>query len=206
VNPLFAMTHLEGFYTHPILDDIYNGCSLIVDLSRYGLANKLLLEKGFRERIPIIRGLLLRAGQRAGIQRFHVRQGKRMARAQETVSPNNLPDGHFDDGVMDTIIAGIVLEETKNILMFRKVSDAVISYQREQWEDTMIDRESWWSVRGHWALSLGLGWLTQDSGNARSWILMWLRCQTSTDRSFSMMPWDKARQKHYPEDSTISSG
>jgi len=45
INPRFALTHLEGFYTHPAVGELFQGCSLIVDLSRYGLANKLRLEK-----------------------------------------------------------------------------------------------------------------------------------------------------------------
>jgi molybdopterin/thiamine biosynthesis adenylyltransferase len=92
LNPRFTLTHLEGFYTHPVMAELFKGCNLIVDLSRYGLANKLLLDKGFREKIP----------------------------------------KHFDDGVLDTIITGIVLEETKNLLMGDEASDDLISYKRKK--------------------------------------------------------------------------
>jgi hypothetical protein len=46
INPLLNLIHLQGFYTHPLVDDIFNGCKILVDLCHYGLANKLLLEKG----------------------------------------------------------------------------------------------------------------------------------------------------------------
>ena len=44
------------------------------------------------------------------------------------VSQNNLPRRQTDDAVLDTIAAGIALEETKNLLMGWKVSADLISY------------------------------------------------------------------------------
>jgi molybdopterin/thiamine biosynthesis adenylyltransferase len=130
VNPLFTLSHLEGFYTHPVLDDLFKGCDLIVDLSHYGLANKLLLEKGFRESLPIVRGFCYAKNGVQGLHAFTYIRGREWQELEQVVCPNNLPDGHFDDGVLDTILAGIVLEEAKNILMLKKVSDALISYER----------------------------------------------------------------------------
>jgi molybdopterin/thiamine biosynthesis adenylyltransferase len=131
VNPLFRLTHMEGFYTHPLLDDLFKGCDLIVDLSHYGLANKLLLEKGFKEKIPIIRGLGYEQNNVQGLKVFTYIRGREWQELEQIVCPNNLPKVHFDDGVLDTIIAGIVLEETKSVLMDQKASDALISYQRK---------------------------------------------------------------------------
>ena len=121
VNPLFTLTHIEGFYTHPVLDDLFKGCNLIVDLSHYGLANKLLLEKGFRERIPIVRGFCYKQNGVQGFDVFTYIRGREWLELERIVCPNNLPECHFDDGVLDTIIAGIVLEEVKSILMLQKV-------------------------------------------------------------------------------------
>jgi molybdopterin/thiamine biosynthesis adenylyltransferase len=131
VNPLFTLTHLEGFYTHPVLDDLFKGCNLIVDLSHYGLANKLLLEKGFREGLPVIRGFCYQNNDVQGLNVFTYVRGRECQELKQIVCPNNLPDAHFDDGVLDTIIAGIVLEETKSILMLQEVSDALIRYERK---------------------------------------------------------------------------
>jgi hypothetical protein len=132
VNPLFALAHVEGFYTHPILDDLFRGCNLIVDLSHYGLANKLLLEKGFREKIPIVRGFCYEQDNVQGFRVFTYFKGREWLELERIVCPNNLPDAHFDDGILDTVTAGIVLEEVTSILMLQNVSDALISYERKK--------------------------------------------------------------------------
>ncbi len=130
VNRDLSLAHLEGFYTHPILDELLRECSLVVDVSHYGLANKLLLEKGFRESIPVVRGFCY---EREGMQGFHVftyLRGREWQELDQVVSPDNLPGGHFDDGVLDTIVAGIVLEEVKSLLMQQKISGALMGYER----------------------------------------------------------------------------
>jgi molybdopterin/thiamine biosynthesis adenylyltransferase len=132
INPRFALTHLEGFYTHPAVGELFQGCSLIVDLSRYGLANKLLLEKGFHEKKPIIRGLCYQKNGWQGFKVFTYMRGREWHEIEQIVSPNNFPNSHFDDGVIDTIVTGIVLEETKNLLMGQNASDDLISYTRKQ--------------------------------------------------------------------------
>jgi hypothetical protein len=132
VNPLLSLTHLEGFCTHPVLDDLFIGCGLIVDLSHYGLANKLLLEKGFREKIPVIRAFCHEKDDVQGFSVFTYLRGREWRELEQIVSPNSLPGEHFDDGVLDMIAAGIVLEETKNLLMLQKVSNALIRYQRRR--------------------------------------------------------------------------
>jgi molybdopterin/thiamine biosynthesis adenylyltransferase len=131
INPLFTLTHIEGFYTHPVLDGLFQGCSLIVDLSHYGLANKILLTKGFRERLPIIRGFCYQQHHMQGIKVFTYMRGREWYELEQIVCPDNLPYDHFDDGVLDTIITGIVLEEAKSILMRQKVSTALITYKRK---------------------------------------------------------------------------
>ena len=134
VNPLFILTHIEGFYSHPVLDDVFRGCSLIVDLSHYGLANKLLLEKGYRENLPIIRGLRYEQNNTQGLKVFTYIRGREWEELEQIVCPNNLPDGPYDDGVLNTIIAGIVLEETKSLSMLQQPSNALISYERRRIE------------------------------------------------------------------------
>jgi hypothetical protein len=134
VNPRLTLMFMEGFYTHPIMDDAFNGCSLIVDLSHYGLANKLLLEKGYRENVPIVRGFCYENDDQQGFKVFGYRRGREWQELEHIVSPKNLPNNHFDDGVLDIIVSGIVLEETKNILMHQKISENIISYQRQKLE------------------------------------------------------------------------
>jgi molybdopterin/thiamine biosynthesis adenylyltransferase len=132
LNPRFTLTHMEGFYTHPVIDELFKGCRLIVDLSHYGLANKLLLEKGFRENIPIIRGFCYEKNGNQGFKVLSYLRGREWQELEQIISSSHLPNGHFDDGVLDTIITGIVLEETKNLLMDQDVSDDLISYARKK--------------------------------------------------------------------------
>lgn len=131
INPALNMVYLEGYYAHPVLDDVFVGCDVIVDVSNYALANKLLLEKGFRERVPIVRGFRYERDGEQGVKIFTYMRGREWQECEEILSPENLPGDHFDDGVLDIIAAGIVLDETKNILMGREVSEEVIQYQRK---------------------------------------------------------------------------
>lgn len=132
LNRRFDLAHVEGFYTHPIMAETFNGCDVIVDLSHYGLANKLVLQTGFQEKIPIIRGFCYQHQGDQGLRVFSYLRGREWQDLEQIISPCHLPNGHFDDGVLDTIISGIVLEETKNLLMGQDVSDELISYTRKE--------------------------------------------------------------------------
>ncbi len=132
LNPLFNLTHVEGYYTHPILDEIFDGCDLVVDLSHFGLANKLLMQKGFEDGCPIVRGFCYEDINEQGFKVFIYLRGREWREIEQVISPQNLPMDHFDDGVFDTIVAGIALEETKNILMGGQVSDELITYSRKK--------------------------------------------------------------------------
>lgn len=132
LNFRFTLTHLEGFYTHPVMAELFKGCNLIVDLSHYGLANKLLLERGFQEKIPILRGFCYQHHDAQGFRVFSYLRGREWQELKQVISSCHLPNEHFDDAVLDTIITGIVLEETKNLLMGQDLSDDLISYTRKQ--------------------------------------------------------------------------
>lgn len=132
VNPALRMIFIEGFYTHPAMDDIFAGCKVIVDVGRYGLGTKLLLEKGFKQNIPIIRGFSYEQDDEEGLKIFAYLKGREWRELHEIVSANNLPADHFDDGVLDLIASGIVLEETKDIVMGHRVSDDLIAYKRRK--------------------------------------------------------------------------
>jgi molybdopterin/thiamine biosynthesis adenylyltransferase len=132
LNFRFTLTHVEGFYTHPVMAELFKGCNLIVDLSHYGLANKLLLERGFQEKIPILRGFCYKHHDAQGFRVFSYLRGREWQELEQMISSCHLPNGHFDDAVLDTIITGIVLEETKNLLMGQDLSDDLISYTRKQ--------------------------------------------------------------------------
>lgn len=132
LNPEFNLIHVEGFYTHPILDETFRGCKVIVDLSQYGLCNKLLLDKGYREGVPIIRGFCFERNGEQGFKVFTYHTGREWQELEQTIAEHNLPKPHFDDGVLDTIAGGIVLEETKTLLMGGPITDEIISYRRKK--------------------------------------------------------------------------
>lgn len=135
VNPRLSLTHLQGFYTHPALDDLFGECNLFVDLSHYGLANKLLLEKAFREKVPLVRGFCFERKDRQGFHVFTYMRGREWRELERIVSPHNLPGKHFDDAVLNTVVAGIVLEEAKSILMHQRISQSLIGYERDRLGD-----------------------------------------------------------------------
>jgi molybdopterin/thiamine biosynthesis adenylyltransferase len=157
INPLLNLIHLQGFYTHPLVDDIFNGCKILVDLCHYGLANKLLLEKGYKENIPIIRGFCYEENGQQGFKIFTYLKGREWQELYQLICPNNLPQDHFDDGVFDIIVSGIALEESKNILMHRKVSPSIISYERNRLEVPATDQKILVTGSGALGVFLGLG-------------------------------------------------
>ena len=130
VNPRLRLGVIEGYYTHPMLEEILRPCAAIVDLTQYALANKLLLEEGFRSHVPVIRGLCQEQNGEEEFKVFVYRRGREWEELRELVSPHNLPAEHFDDGVLDIVAAGIALEETKNVVMGQRVSEDVIVYRR----------------------------------------------------------------------------
>ena len=103
----------------------------MVDLSHYGLADKILLEQAFQGTLTVIRGFTWEDGQEQGFKIFTYLKGREWLELQEVVSPVNLP-GRADsaDGVLDIIAAGLILEETKNILLGGRISPELIRYQR----------------------------------------------------------------------------
>jgi hypothetical protein len=129
INPVFDVQFIEGYYTHPALGELFTRCTVIVDLSRYALANKLLLDKGFEENIPILRGLCFADEDEQGCRVFAYRRGREWQELEEVLSPYTFPRPHGDDGVLDVIAAGLVLEQTKNTVLGWRVSPDVIRYQ-----------------------------------------------------------------------------
>ncbi len=129
LNPYFSPIHVVGLCSHPVMADLFHDCELIVDLCRYGLGNKLLLNMGFERGVPIVRGFCSMASGTSELRVFSYLRGREWMELHELVSANSLPDSHEDDPVLDMLGAGIVLEEVKNLLMGRPTSDEVIGYR-----------------------------------------------------------------------------
>ncbi|NLI81710.1 MAG: hypothetical protein GX443_08490 [Deltaproteobacteria bacterium] len=131
LNPELHLVLLEGLYTHGILEDLLDGCRVVVDLSRFGLAQKLLLDKSHRDGVPLVRGLAFRERSREGFKVFTYYRGREWEELGQMVSSPDLPASHGDDFVLDMIVAGLVLQEVKNLLMGRPVSEEMVAYCRK---------------------------------------------------------------------------
>ncbi|MEM7828666.1 MAG: ThiF family adenylyltransferase, partial [Candidatus Aenigmatarchaeota archaeon] len=132
INPLLNLTFIEGYYTHPNMDVFLEGSDIIVDLTNYGISNKLLVEKCYREGIPLVRCFCEENRGETGIKIFSYIRGREWKELEDVVSRRNIPFTHSDDPVLDLIASGIALEEVKNFLMKRTFSDELIVYSRKK--------------------------------------------------------------------------
>src|SRR4030042_316035 len=98
LNPALRICFVEGLYTHPVLEDLFTGCRAIVDLSRYGLANKLLLGKGLRDGTPVVRGFCYDGEDEQGVQGFTYVRGREWDELRGLVSEAGFPRDHSDAG------------------------------------------------------------------------------------------------------------
>lgn len=136
LNGQLNLVHVEGYYTHPVLDDLFGGCTILVDLSRYGLATKLLLTRGCREGIPVIRSFSSEEDGQAGCMAFTYQRGREWQELEELVAPTTLPASHQEDGVLDLVASGLALAETAALLMGRAAGEEIISYRRKGLRET----------------------------------------------------------------------
>jgi len=131
LNPNWQLSYFEGYLTNPACLEVLGCKNLLVDLSNYGLANKIILEQAFQHKLAVIRSLGWQDNTEAGFKIFSYIRGREWLELQEMVSAQNLPTrAAATDGVLDIIAAGIILEETKNILFEGKISPEIIQYQR----------------------------------------------------------------------------
>lgn len=130
LNPDWQLSHFPGYYSHPLCQDIFRGCDLLVDLSRAGLADKILLEQAFQQGRPVLRGLSWQSRKEQGFKIFTYLPGREWLELEQLLFPVNLPGRPgTTDSVLDIIAAGLILEETKNLLLGAPVSPELISYQ-----------------------------------------------------------------------------
>ena len=131
LNPNWQLSYFGGYLTNPACLEVLGGKDLLVDLSNYGLANKIILEEAFQKKLAVIRSLGWQDNTEAGFKIFTYVRGREWLELQEMASAQNLPTkAAATDGVLDIIAAGIILEETKNILFKGKISHEIIQYQR----------------------------------------------------------------------------
>ncbi|MEJ5329927.1 MAG: ThiF family adenylyltransferase [Desulfobaccales bacterium] len=117
LNPDFSLAHLEGWCTHPTVARVFDGCQVLVDLSRYGLATKILLEEGRRTGVPVVRALMTGPPEALEGRFLTYLPGRETRELSEVVPGSSFPDPSQEDGALALILAGLALEEVKNRLM-----------------------------------------------------------------------------------------
>jgi molybdopterin/thiamine biosynthesis adenylyltransferase len=128
LNPELGLAFFPGFLSHTLLEDLLQGCRVLIDLSHHALATKLLLTLAHRENFPLVRGYDFEEKGAAGVRLFTYQQGREWRELLSIVPRRQLPSLYRGDPVLALIVAGLVLEETKKLLLGESVTSEVVSY------------------------------------------------------------------------------
>ena len=128
LNPDLDLAFFPGFLSHPSLLDLLTGCDVLIDLGHYGLITKLLLDLAQRQGLPLVRGYDFEEDGAAGVRLFTYLRGREWRELQAVLPRDQIPARHRGDPVLALIVAGLVLEETKKLLMGEEVTTEVVSY------------------------------------------------------------------------------
>jgi molybdopterin/thiamine biosynthesis adenylyltransferase len=130
LNPELDLAFFPGFLSHTLLADVLRGSDVLVDLGHYGLATKLLLTLAHREGLPLVRGWEFEEDGAAGVRLFTYLKGREWRELLTVLPRVQLPSRHRGDPVLGMVVAGLVLEETKKLLLGEPVTPEVVSYAR----------------------------------------------------------------------------
>ena len=158
LNPDWQLRYFEGFLTHPGFREVLGRDNLVVDLSTYGLANKIVLEEAFQHKLTVLRGFSYQDESESGFKIFAYARGREWLELQEVVSERNLPGrAGSSDGVLDILVAGIILEETKKFFLGGSLRANLSRYRRPRLPP--IGRQPTMGIVGAGALGnfVGLG-------------------------------------------------
>jgi len=125
LNPEFSLAFLEGWFVHPALGRALENCQVLVDLSRYGLATKLLFEQGRKSGVPVVRASLA-GGEVLEARLATCLLGRQTWDPAPLVAPHSFPRPLPEDGALALTAAGLALEEVKNLLMGRGASPEIL--------------------------------------------------------------------------------
>ncbi len=131
INEKMELAFLEGYFVHPAMNCLLRGCKAIVDLTGYGIANKLSFHRSFLGDVPTFRGFITE-GDIDELKVFTYMKGREWDELTRVMSPSQFPSPKSHDPVLSIILSGIVLEEVCRFLMGFGTSDEVISYGREK--------------------------------------------------------------------------
>ena len=126
INPGLELDVIEGYYTSARLDSLIGSSDCIINGSDYALAGKLLINLAYKKDIPLVTC----SSDQDGFRLFSYMKGREWSEMREVLPSRQLPGEISGDPVLDSIVAGIALEETKSILMGHDVSEDLISCER----------------------------------------------------------------------------
>lgn len=132
LNPQWRLCHLPGHLSQPAVADLLRSHHLWLDLGSNRLADKILFTAANRWQKPLIRALpQYSTTEGAGWKVFVYLPGREWQEILEVLAPEILPSpAAAGDGVLDIILAGIILEETKTILFGLDPSPLVLQYRQ----------------------------------------------------------------------------
>ena len=136
INEDIDLTYLEGFLVHPAISSFFSNCRAIVDLTTYGLANKLSINKAYTDNLAVIRGCV-DIHDDEGFKTFTYFRGREWQELKKVVSAKQLPVRTKYDPVLSIILSGIVLEELTKYLMGHDTSEELITYRRKKLRDIL---------------------------------------------------------------------
>ena len=98
LNPDWRLRYFEGFLTHPCCREVLGPGNLVVDLSTYGLANKILLEEAFQSELTVLRCFSRQDEEEEGFKIFAYARGREWLELQEVIAETNLPGQNSEFG------------------------------------------------------------------------------------------------------------
>lgn len=134
LNPAWRLLHLSGYLSHPAVLELLEPCGLWVNLSPYRLADKILLDAAPRRGYPVVRARLTRSpDQGYGWRLFSYLPGREWQELLTVMAPDDLPGAApVGDGVLAIIVAGLILEEVKNILWGQPPTPELLSFRERE--------------------------------------------------------------------------
>jgi molybdopterin/thiamine biosynthesis adenylyltransferase len=130
LNAELDLAFFPGFFSHVLLEDLLRGCNVLIDLGHHALATKLLLTFAHREGLPLVRGYDFEEDGAAGVRLFTYQKGREWRELLDIMPRTQLPSLYRGDPVLALVAAGLVLEETKKLLLGEPVTPEVVSYTR----------------------------------------------------------------------------
>ena len=130
LNPGVDLAFFPGYFSHTLLEDVFRGCAVLIDLGHHGLATKLLFTLAHRDGLPLVRGYDFEGDGAAGVRLFTYRQGREWQDLLTVLPRLQLPALHRGDPALALIVAGLVLEETKKLLLGEEVTPEMVTYAR----------------------------------------------------------------------------